>query len=85
MRWLRAEIEEVREKLRKALATLRKSKLGRRHLYELPWYVMIGPPGAGKTTAIVNSGLKFPLADEMGKTAIGRGRRHAQLRLVVHQ
>ena len=68
---VRAEVEELRDKLRKALATMRKSKLGRRHLYELPWYVMIGPPGAGKTTAIVNSGLKFPLADEMGKSALG--------------
>jgi type VI secretion system protein ImpL len=68
---VRAEVDELREKLSKALGTMRKSRLGRRHLYELPWYVMIGPPGAGKTTAIVNSGLKFPLADEMGKTALG--------------
>lgn len=68
---VRAEVGELRDKLRKALGTLRKSKLGRRNLYELPWYVMIGPPGAGKTTAIVNSGLSFPLADEMGKTALG--------------
>lgn len=65
------EIADLRDKLKGALATLRKSKVGRRHLYELPWYVMIGPPGAGKTTAIVNSGLQFPLAEEMGKTAIG--------------
>ncbi|NYS25644.1 type VI secretion system membrane subunit TssM [Rhodobacteraceae bacterium 2376] len=68
---VRAEVDELRTKLRKALGTLRKSSLGRRHLYELPWYVMIGPPGAGKTTAIVNSGLSFPLADELGKTALG--------------
>jgi len=65
------EIADLRGKMKAALATLRKSKIGRRHLYELPWYVMIGPPGAGKTTAIVNSGLQFPLAEEMGKTAIG--------------
>ncbi len=66
-----SEIAELRGKLKTAMAALRKSKNGRRHLNELPWYVMIGPPGAGKTTAIVNSGLNFPLADEMGKTAIG--------------
>ncbi|OZA15157.1 MAG: type VI secretion protein, partial [Rhodobacterales bacterium 17-64-5] len=65
------EMTELREKMREALAKLKKSKGGRRSLYELPWYVMIGPPGAGKTTAIVNSGLNFPLADELGKTAIG--------------
>ncbi|MEW9921686.1 type VI secretion system membrane subunit TssM [Marimonas sp. MJW-29] len=65
------EMAELRTKLKTAMAELRKSKNGRKHLNELPWYVMIGPPGAGKTTAIVNSGLQFPLADTMGKTAIG--------------
>ena len=65
------EMTELRDKMRRAIAKLKKSKGGRRSLYELPWYVMIGPPGAGKTTAIVNSGLQFPLADEFGKEAIG--------------
>ena len=68
---VKAEMAEMRDKLREAMTKLRKSKTGRKSLYELPWYVMIGPPGAGKTTAIVNSGLQFPLADEFGKTAIG--------------
>ena len=36
-------------------------------MYEQPWYVIIGPPGAGKTTALVNSGLTFPLAAELGQ------------------
>lgn len=50
--------------MRDALATLKRTrgKEGGDYLYDLPWYVMIGPPGAGKTTALVNSGLKFPLA-----------------------
>lgn len=61
---VQAELEDMKEKLRTAMTQLRKSKMGRKHLYELPWYVMIGPPGAGKTTAIVNSGLRFPLSDE---------------------
>lgn len=66
-----SEITELRGKLKTAMSELRKSKNGRKHINELPWYVMIGPPGAGKTTAIVNSGLKFPLADTLGKAAIG--------------
>ena len=66
-----AELGELRDKMRGAIAKLKKSKGGRRSLYELPWYVMIGPPGAGKTTAIVNSGLQFPLAEDFGKSAIG--------------
>ncbi|MGV6849067.1 MAG: type VI secretion system membrane subunit TssM [Marinibacterium sp.] len=65
------ELGEMRAKLREAMLKLRKSKLGKRSLYELPWYILIGPPGAGKTTAIVNSGLQFPLADEVGKASIG--------------
>lgn len=50
--------------MRDALATLKsaRGKGGGDYLYDLPWYVIIGPPGAGKTTALVNSGLKFPLA-----------------------
>lgn len=46
------------------------SRVGKRYLYELPWYVIIGAPGSGKTTALVNSGLKFPLAEAMGEHAV---------------
>lgn len=37
-----------------------------RYLYELPWYMFIGAPGSGKTTALINSGLRFPLAEKLG-------------------
>ncbi|MGR7644838.1 type VI secretion system membrane subunit TssM [Klebsiella aerogenes] len=40
------------------------------YLYQLPWYVIIGASGSGKTTALANSGLQFPLADRFGKTAL---------------
>ena len=46
------------------------TRFSRQYLYQLPWYVIIGAPGAGKTTALVNSGLHFPLADRFGKTAL---------------
>jgi type VI secretion system protein ImpL len=53
----------LKEKMKDALATLKKAGGGKGdHLYDLPWYLLIGPPGAGKTTALVNSGLKFPLS-----------------------
>ncbi|WP_425093577.1 type VI secretion system membrane subunit TssM [Tropicimonas sp. S265A] len=65
------ELKELSVKLKAALATLRSSKSGRRQLYELPWYVIIGPPGAGKTTAIVNSGLNFPIDGPKDSNAIG--------------
>lgn len=44
---------------------------GRQYVYELPWYVIIGAPGSGKTTALLNAGLNFPLANQLGKESIG--------------
>ncbi len=32
-------------------------------LYDLPWYVFVGAPGSGKTTALQNSGLQFLLTE----------------------
>jgi type VI secretion system protein ImpL len=53
----------LKERMRDALATLKNAARGRGgYLYDLPWYLLIGPPGSGKTTALVNSGLKFPLS-----------------------
>ena len=59
------ETKELAGRMAEAMTLLKKSKIGgggRKYLYQLPWYIIIGPPGAGKTTAIVKSGLKFPLA-----------------------
>lgn len=44
--------------------------LGKPGLYEMPWYVMIGPPGSGKTTALKNAGLRFPLQGSFGSDAV---------------
>ena len=61
----------MRDKLATALALLRKAGRARAAtLYEQPWYAIIGPPGAGKTTALLNAGLQFPLAAEMGQGAV---------------
>ena len=64
------EVAAMREKLARALALLRQARGTRGYLYEQPWYAIIGPPGAGKTTALLNSGLRFPLAAEMGEEAV---------------
>ena len=60
----------LHDKLTTAMALLKKARGSRGYLYEQPWYVIIGPPGAGKTTALLNAGLKFPLAAEMGQGAV---------------
>jgi type VI secretion system protein ImpL len=56
----RVEIEELNRNLTEALALLKKGPQGNKALYTLPWYLIIGPPAIGKTTAIKNSGLNFP-------------------------
>jgi type VI secretion system protein ImpL len=79
-----AELATIRDRFEKALGTLKQARfggprglwasasahVGQRYLYELPWYVIIGAPGSGKTTALLNSGLEFPLATSMGEAAI---------------
>jgi type VI secretion system protein ImpL len=67
------EVAVIDQRMQQAMAMLRKAKLGggeRQYLYQLPWYIIIGPPGSGKTTALVNSGLNFPLADKLGGDAV---------------
>jgi type VI secretion system protein ImpL len=58
------EEKAVAARLAEALAAMKAAGGGKGgYLYERPWYVLIGPPGSGKTTAIRNSGLDFPLAE----------------------
>src|SRR6266702_5936576 len=61
----------LKERMKDALATLKTAGGGKSgHLYDLPWYIIIGPPGSGKTTALVNSGLKFPLSQGTTPSAV---------------
>ena len=63
----REETEAIRKRMLDAIRTIKTSKLGQLSgdaaLYELPWYMIIGNPAAGKSTAIANSGLQFPFID----------------------
>jgi type VI secretion system protein ImpL len=65
-----AESAKLRERFEEAVATLQKQHRRGSSLYDLPWYVFIGAPGSGKTTALVNSGLKFPLEQRVGKGSV---------------
>ncbi|MDX1693225.1 MAG: type VI secretion system membrane subunit TssM [Ketobacteraceae bacterium] len=68
------DVSAVKSQFNEAIAILKRASGGKKrsgnYLYELPWYLMIGPPGSGKTTALVNSGLEFPLEDHYGKSSV---------------
>ena len=75
------DLAQIGQRFEEAIALLKRSRLGgkralfgalfgRPFVYQLPWYVIIGAPGAGKTTALVNSGLEFPLAAKLGKKPV---------------
>ena len=65
-----ADSGQLRERFAQAVGQLKQDRRGGGNLYQLPWYVIIGPPGAGKTTALVNSGLRFPSGQLQGRQAV---------------
>ncbi|MBV5297937.1 MAG: type VI secretion system membrane subunit TssM [Rhodoferax sp.] len=76
------EVAELNKRFKDAADILKKTRfssneksgllagLSKQYVYQLPWYAFIGAPGSGKTTALVNAGLTFPLAEQFGKAAI---------------
>jgi len=61
-----ADVLKLRERFEEAVGALKQQRQSGHSLYDLPWYVIIGAPGSGKTTALLNSGLKFPLEQRVG-------------------
>lgn len=60
------ELEVLQQRFEDAMAALKETSVSGRQMYDLPWYLIIGPPGSGKTTILRNSGLQFPLAERLG-------------------
>ncbi|QCP52335.1 type VI secretion system membrane subunit TssM [Trinickia violacea] len=71
------ELDALRTRLVEAVKTIKTSKIGQMSggsaLYELPWYIVIGNPAAGKSSAVLNSGLQFPFADKSNAVVHGIG------------
>ena len=59
-----ARLDDLRKSFNAGVA---KFKAVGKNLYQLPWYMIIGEPGAGKTEAIRHSGVGFPpgMQDEL--------------------
>jgi type VI secretion system protein ImpL len=68
------EVKALQSEFAKAVGALKSSKLARGGsdaLGVLPWYLIIGPPGAGKSTALSKSGLQFPYLSAGGRGVKG--------------
>ena len=80
----------LRQRFLEALRTLRGSSLyrGRSEKWrrELPWYLLLGPTGSGKTSLLDFSGLEFPLnrGDNQRLTRDVAGTRHADWYFAEH-
>lgn len=73
---MQPEIQEMQAEFSKAVNALKASRLGRGgrdSLSVLPWYMIIGPPASGKSTALRNSGLQFPYLSARGGGVKGVG------------
>ena len=56
-----AQEQIYRQKFRTKLTELKANGLS---VYRLPWFVLMGEPGCGKTASLIHSGLDFPLGKD---------------------
>ena len=66
-----SEVTAVAARFKEAMDRLKVRRFNKGRLYQLPWYLMIGPPGSGKTTALLQSGLQFPLDNAQELKGVG--------------
>ena len=63
----REELDYIKDRLKAAIKTVTTSSFygpKGRSRYVLPWYLMLGTGNCGKTSLLLNSGLKFPLNEQ---------------------
>lgn len=67
-----SQLKELQQSWKQAVETLRKSHL-RKHgnpLYVLPWYLVMGESGSGKSTAIGSAKLSSPFAEVLHSSGL---------------
>ncbi|WP_373500920.1 type VI secretion protein IcmF/TssM N-terminal domain-containing protein [Desulfococcus sp.] len=74
----RDQVKEMQDRWKEAIETLRRSHLKKRGnpLYVLPWYVVVGESGTGKTTAIKSARLSSTFAEMTQTSGISAGTRN---------
>ncbi|MFT4172428.1 MAG: type VI secretion system membrane subunit TssM [Rhodocyclaceae bacterium] len=72
-------IRAIEEGLRRTLRRLKDARRhvgwkrlfeGKRYIYQTPWYLVLGAPGSGKTSALLNVGLRLPLPEQAYSAAV---------------
>lgn len=63
----RAKLDDLRKQFEGGVQTFKDHG---KNLYDMPWYVVVGEPGSGKTEAVRHSGIGFPpgLQDQLQGT-----------------
>lgn len=68
---IKEELGVLKDRLHAALQVIRDSSLygkrGDRFRYELPWYLLLGNTGCGKTSLLEHSGVEFPINDHQDR------------------
>jgi hypothetical protein len=76
----------LKERLKDALATLKASSGNKKdYLYDLPWYLLIGPPGLRQNHGVGEFGTEISAISRCDTRRHRGRRRHTLLRLVVHR
>lgn len=63
----REETDHIKDRFKAAIKIVTKHNFyghGSRSRYALPWYLVLGTTNCGKTSLLLNSGLKFPLNEQ---------------------
>lgn len=65
---------QLRQSFARALKLLKGSVAGKNYRYQIPWFLLIGEAGSGKTALLGNTGLSLPLGrPDGGGSSTGRG------------